>query len=302
MPAADGPLDAIIRPARPSDREAIVDLQLAVHTEIYAPPSLDIPKYVAEVRPRMLRGSWQRGPYRVAESGGRIVGVVKVVYDYVESLYVDLTVREHGIDAALLAAAERQMQAKGVGRARLWVPRRDVAFCANHGWSFSKYLGKDHSWGAGGVEVIEMNKQLCERSRVAQIVPWLLFKLAMAAVAFATLLLFGVALHDLAGMPSGITALAVLLGGFVVALITLRIRRLNLGMPRCCLIALAIVGSYLLVFMTAAGLGSLALNFLGIGERHHDGVEYAGAFLVLLIAFLSSYAPRLATPLYLRLR
>jgi hypothetical protein len=56
------------------------------------------------------------------------------------------------------------------------------------------------------------------------------------------------------------------------------------------------------VFMTAAGLGSLALNFLGIGERHHDGVEYAGAFLVLLIAFLSSYAPRLATPLYLRLR
>jgi small neutral amino acid transporter SnatA (MarC family) len=85
-------------------------------------------------------------------------------------------------------------------------------------------------------------------------------------------------------------------------LITLRIRRLNLGMPRCCLIALAIVGSYLLVFMTAAGLGSLALNFLGIGERHHDGVEYAGAFLVLLIAFLSSYAPRLATPLYLRLR
>jgi len=302
MPAADGLLDAIIRPARPSDREAIVDLQLAVHTEIYAPPSLDIPKYVAEARPRMLRGSWQRGSYHVAERGGRIVGIVKVVYDYVESLYVDLTIREHGIDAALLAVAERQMQAKGVGRARLWVPRRDVAFCVNHGWSFSRYLGKDHSWGAGGVEVIEMNKQLRDRSRVAQIVPWLLFKLAMAAVAFATLARFNLLLHDWGRTLDGIANLASLLGGFMTAMVILSMRRPNLAIPRCCLIGSTIVGSYLLALMIGTGVVSLVAKVLGIGEREHADIEPAGLFFVLLIGILSVHAPRLAGPLYLRLR
>src|SRR5882672_4053794 len=116
MSAAGNPPEVSIRPARPSDREAVVDLHLAVHTELYAPPSLDVATHIAETRRRALQGPWTSRSVHVAEAGGRIVGYVDVLHDLVNALYVDREARGRGVGGALLAVAEQQLRAKGVAQ------------------------------------------------------------------------------------------------------------------------------------------------------------------------------------------
>jgi len=302
MSAAGDPPEIVIRPARPSDREAVVDLHLAVHTELYAPPSLDAAIYIADMRPRALQGRWRSRGIHVAEAGGRIVGYVHVFYDLVNALYVGREVRGRGVGGALLAVAEQQLRRKGVAQARLRVARdreEIVRFYSKHGWRAGKDLGTEKEWD---IKLQEMKKQLCEQNRLVLTVQWLGFKLALTAAAFMILLLFGVGLHYGAQLPGGMIAMALLLSALVIGIIILRLRRLNLGIYRSCLVGLTVVGSYLLTFMVGAGLGGLALNLVGIEDLARGNAGYVGPIALFLMSCLTgSYADRLAMPLYLRL-
>jgi GNAT superfamily N-acetyltransferase len=295
--------NGLIRPAKPSDREAIVDVYLAVHTELYAPPSLDILKYVAESRARSLQGAWRSDGYYVAEVEGRIIGFVQVTYDWVRALYVTKDMQSRGVGAALIAKAEQHLRAKGVGLARVAVAsarEEIVSFYSRYGWSAGQDLGKDKLWE---IALVEMNKTLCERSWLVRVVPWESFKLVLAAISFAGLAAFGVILHDFAGMPPDLAGPFVVVSVLLIGIALVRVRRLNLSLKRCCILGAATVASYTVTLMLGGALGWLALRAVDIERLEQGGPEYVGPVLMILIliALTAVAGHRLAVPLYARL-
>lgn len=95
----------------------------------------------------------------VAETDGRICGVVLTGADRVEDLWIEAAWRGRGIGAALLAAAERQIVARGYGAAGLRVVAenyRALAFYEVNGWTRSRSYPHEHT----GFPMIEMTKTL----------------------------------------------------------------------------------------------------------------------------------------------
>ncbi len=102
-------------------------------------------------------GNWRCGV--VAEVDGLIAGVVVADDDWVENLWVASAYRMRGIGGALLAAAERQIAARGYAEARLRVVADNLdarRFYAAHGWA--ETVSYPHEkWG---FLMLEMAKRL----------------------------------------------------------------------------------------------------------------------------------------------
>lgn len=284
------------------DRDAVVDLHLAVHTQLYAPPSLDVAEYVAEQRQRSRPGSWRNRGIHVAEIAGRIVGYVEIVYDLVNALYVVQQMRGRGIGAALLDVAERELQTKGVSMARLRVASERaeiVGFYAKHGWLVGKEAGIDKPWD---IKLQEMTKQLVQEDPFAPTVLWPVFKLGLALLALSLLVLFGMGLHYAIHLPAGMIAIALLFVGILIGRQILQTPKLNLKLTRSCLVGLTNVGCHLLMFMAGAGVAGLALSLIGIKGLERGNASFLGPIVMFLMSyFAASYANRLARPLCLRL-
>lgn len=302
MSAAGDSPSYVIRSAQIGDREAVVDLYLAVHTELYAPPSLDVTAYIAEKRQRSRQGPWRTRGIHVVEMSGRIVGFVEVVYDLVNALYVDRRMRGRGIGGALLAVAERELQAKGVAIARLRVAcdrAEIVEFYARHGWLVAKDAGTDEPWG---IKLQEMTKQLVQEDSLVPTVLWPVFKLGLAVLALSLLVLFGMGLHYAVHLPAGMIAIAFLFVGMLIGRQILRTPKLNLKLTRSCLVGLTNVGCHLLMLMAGAGAAGLALNLIGITGLERGNASFLGPISLFLMSyFAASYAHRLARPICLRL-
>jgi len=143
------PTGLVVRPAVDSDVAGIEHLVLDVVSEVYG----DLLPGGAPPPP----GQWGCG--LVAELAGRIVGVVVSDDDWVEDLWVASEHRECGIGSVLLAAAERQITARGQAEARLRVVARNLKarrFYAERGWT--ETISYPHErWGFA---MLEMKKEL----------------------------------------------------------------------------------------------------------------------------------------------
>jgi hypothetical protein len=174
-----------------------------------------------------------------------------------------------------------------------------VSFYSRHGWSVGQVLSEDKLWE---IALVEMNKTLCERSWLVRVVPWESFKLVLAAMSFASLAAFGVILHDFAGMPPDLAGPFVVVSVLLIGIAVARMRRLNLGIQRCCVLGAATVASYTVTLMLGGALGWLALRAVDIESLERGGPGYVGPVLmILLLGAVSSVGHRLAVPLYARL-
>jgi GNAT superfamily N-acetyltransferase len=143
------PAGVVVRAAGESDVAAIERLVLEVVREVYG-------DLVPEEAPHRV-GDW-RGAL-LAESGGRIVGVVVAEDDWVEDLWVVSERRRQGIGSVLLRAAERRITARGHGEGRLRVVERNLdarRFYGAHGWTATVSY-RHESWG---FMMVEMKKEL----------------------------------------------------------------------------------------------------------------------------------------------
>ena len=96
---------------------------------------------------------------QVAEVDGRICGVVLTGEDRVEDLWVEAAWRGRGLGATLLAAAEREIGARGYEVAGLHVVaenHRALAFYEANGWTRLRSYPHEHT----GFPMIEMTKAL----------------------------------------------------------------------------------------------------------------------------------------------
>ena len=113
--------DTVIRPAKPEDAQALVDIYryYVLHTAITF--EYEVPD-VEEFRARMEK-TLQRYPYLVAERAGRIVGYAyagpyrtRAAYDWCAelSVYLHREERGHGIGRALYEALEEGLKRMGI--------------------------------------------------------------------------------------------------------------------------------------------------------------------------------------------
>lgn len=145
-----------VREARVDDLETIVELRLALLREYHDHPVYAGLRADAPDRARALFYTQLTSPYEtmfLAERSGRIVGILRCVdtpaspllmperYCYVSSVYVRPAERRAGVLRALLAAAERWCDERGLTEMRL------------HNSSTSTAASR--AWGALGFEVVE---------------------------------------------------------------------------------------------------------------------------------------------------
>jgi GNAT superfamily N-acetyltransferase len=145
-----------VREARVDDLEIIVELRLALVREYHDHPVYAGLRTDAPDRARSLFYTQLTSPYEtmfLAERAGRVVGILRRVdtpaspllmperYCYVSSVYVRPAERRSGVLRALLAAAERWCDDRGLTEMRL------------HNSSTSTTAAR--AWSALGFEVVE---------------------------------------------------------------------------------------------------------------------------------------------------
>jgi len=109
----------ILRPARESDVEAMIDLAHWSWRSAFA----DAPEvFVRHWLAREFERDWYPkywSEMTVAEEGGEILGLVQPTADEINGLWVDPVCHGQGVGSALLAEGERQISAAGFRRAWL---------------------------------------------------------------------------------------------------------------------------------------------------------------------------------------
>jgi GNAT superfamily N-acetyltransferase len=156
----------MIRQARDTDLDDVVDVFLACWTISYA-PLLPAPTLAAMDR-GTARTLWQAALTDavafVAEDAGGVVGVTRCTVaphsGRVDSLYVHPRAQGTGLGGRLLAACTDHLLAAGAGHATLWVfapnePAR--AFYARHGW---RPTGQQRVQPEYGVPEIQLGRAL----------------------------------------------------------------------------------------------------------------------------------------------
>lgn len=131
----------IIRSATPADESSLVDLHrrasLAAFAHIFPPEQFPFPLAATTARWHELLNA-QPLDVLVAQMDGAIAGVVVVVDDTIESLFVDPELWRGGIGSALLDRACNRIAERGHTVARLWVMEPNQAarsFYESAGWS-----------------------------------------------------------------------------------------------------------------------------------------------------------------------
>ncbi|MEP6493206.1 MAG: GNAT family N-acetyltransferase [bacterium] len=145
-----------VRPARLGDLTTIVELRLALLREYHDHPLYMHLRSDAPERAFELYSAQLLSPHEamfVAESGAHVVGILRCVdtpssplllperYCYVSSVYVAPMARRKGVLRALLAAADRWCEERGIDEMRL------------HNSATSG--GAAQAWSALGFEVVE---------------------------------------------------------------------------------------------------------------------------------------------------
>jgi len=286
-----------VRPARRDEMPAIVDLISRAHAETYAPSPAAGARYLADVHAkaagRRHRFWWT---YRVAESGGRIVGVVQTVFNTVNALYVEADRRGRGIGSQLLVAAEVALRDKGVGTVRVRVAEtfpRVIAFYERQGWRVmgpAETYKHEPEWG---VRLLEMRKLLGAANDARRSVDLLIVKAVLCAAAVAAILLVLGLTHAI-GMAEGASAavggmLAMIVGRFVLGL-----RSPHFGIGRTFVLAAAGTGIYLVVPLLTIALGWFCLQVLGLQEQAAHDQTMTSIFVLCALGILSDRPARYA--------
>lgn len=156
-----------MRPATVDDLEAIVALRLALLREYDDHPFYARLQPNVEARARELYRAQLAAPREVmflAERGARPIGMLRCVetssspvllpekYCYVSSAFVVPAERHHGVLHALVAAAERWSEERGITEMRLHNSSRSAA--------------ARQAWDALGFEVVEEVRRRDTRPRV----------------------------------------------------------------------------------------------------------------------------------------
>jgi GNAT superfamily N-acetyltransferase len=160
-----------VRQARVDDLETIVELRLALLREYQDHPVYAGLREDAADRARLLFYTQLTSPYEtmfLAERGGHVVGILRCVdtpasplllpdrYCYVSSVYVRPEERRSGVLRALLAAAERWCDERGLTEMRL------------HNSSTSATATR--AWSALGFEVVEhVRRRVVDAPRTASV-------------------------------------------------------------------------------------------------------------------------------------
>lgn len=257
-----------IRRARREEFGDIVDLISRAHAETYAPSPDERARYLAEMRARAGRRHRFWRTYTVAESDGRIVGVVQTVFNAVNALYVEDDRRGRGIGSRLLSAAEARLRGKGVHTMRVRVAGgfpRVIAFYERQGWRVSGPAETHKSDPEWGLQLLEMQKALgpADNTRGNALT---VVKLALCTAAIAIILLT-VALTPAIGMTKGASVaiggmLALIVGRFVLGL-----RSPHFGLRRTLMLGATGTGVYLTVPLAAVVVGWLCLQAVGLQEQ-----------------------------------
>lgn len=258
-----------VRRARRDEIGDIVDLISGAHAETYAPSPVDGARYLAEVPAKADRRHRFWRTYMVAESDGRIVGVVQTVFNTVNALYVEADMRGRGIGSQLLSAAEAALRGKGVNSMRVRVADgfpRVSAFYERHGWRVAGTAESYKNEPKWGLRLLEMQKPLGPADDARRNAALMIVKAVLCAATIAIILL-SFRLTDAIGMMKETSVavgamLAVIVGRFVLGL-----RSPHFGIRRTLILGAAGTGIYLAVPLAAIAFGWLCLQAAGLQEQ-----------------------------------
>lgn len=241
-------------------------MQATAHAELYAPPEIDRAKYIADAVGQARKHRWAWRSYQVAEEGGRILGVVGTMHQWIIALYVDGASRSRGVGSALLAAAEARLLKEGFGEVRLSVAREQTPvheFYQRRGWRLQplEEASADHNWG---IPLIQMTKRIAEidphRHKVAGI--RLKAQLILAALALIALSLYG--LHA-GGAMTGIQAvLAGIVLGICAGSYVVQLDGVNFTSSGVRIRVAAVAGSHVVLLVAIFSLAALGLHATGV--------------------------------------
>ncbi|MFL5909843.1 MAG: GNAT family N-acetyltransferase [Gaiellaceae bacterium] len=131
----------LIRSPTRADESALVDLQrrasLTAYAHIFPPEQFPYPLAATKARWNELLSDRPRDVF-IAQIGGLIAGVVVVVDDTIQSLFVDPDRWRGGIGSALMDQACNRIAESGHAVARLWVMEPNLnarSFYESAGWS-----------------------------------------------------------------------------------------------------------------------------------------------------------------------
>ena len=151
-----------LRPARPSDLAAVLDVFLACWRTAYRGvlPQQTLDAMTDEAAAALWAEALRDAGSEVldADLAGTLVGVVRwtLADGTVQSLYVDPRHQGQGIGAALLAAATGSFAQHGLPQARLWVFEANAAarrFYEHQGWVADGTTRVEERFGAPEVRL-----------------------------------------------------------------------------------------------------------------------------------------------------
>lgn len=216
-PSRSAPSSVQIRQAADADAPAIVALIREVLAEVYGERYPVMASLIPTTGAAYLEQPDLCDAFLVAESGGRIVGVVLPYWNNVFDLYVQHAMRARGVGGALLAAAEDALSSRGAWRAKLDVPSEypdAVAFYERNGWHAARRSVRKTTQ----VPVFQMTKQLQPWWRaVGPFWLWHLPKLALLLCAVTIVFLCNLPIVDLAKDKTYLGSLTLGVMTFVVA-------------------------------------------------------------------------------------